>query len=173
MGEIKSTLEIIMEKSKGFTMTEEEKAAFQEKEVQGKVKGLFVKFMDNWLDLVALKNEIDTFDQKHRETAMHALIMECLHCLDPERDNAPILDVLEKVANLDIAVVNRGLTECQERLAHERSEQERSLAKSLEEQGISGTAVIPNTSADVSWVLHLKDTKEACRESLEALLLSK
>ncbi len=36
MGEIKSTLDIIMEKTKGLTMTEEEKGAFRKKEGEGK-----------------------------------------------------------------------------------------------------------------------------------------
>jgi hypothetical protein len=37
MGEIKSTLDIIMEKTRGLTMTAEEKREFQRKEVEGKV----------------------------------------------------------------------------------------------------------------------------------------
>ena len=36
MGEIRSTLDIIMEKTKGLTMTEEEKKDFIKKETEGK-----------------------------------------------------------------------------------------------------------------------------------------
>ena len=46
MGEIKSTMDIIMEKTKGLTMTEEEKAEYKHKELTGKVRGLIQKFLD-------------------------------------------------------------------------------------------------------------------------------
>ena len=55
MGEIKSTLDIIMEKTKGLTMTEEEKTAFKSKEMEGKVKGALQKFLDGILDVERLK----------------------------------------------------------------------------------------------------------------------
>ncbi len=38
MGEIRSTMDIIMEKAKGLTMTDEEKEAFRKKETEGKVR---------------------------------------------------------------------------------------------------------------------------------------
>jgi hypothetical protein len=38
MAEIKSTLDIIMERTKNLTMTDEEKASFRRKEAEGKVR---------------------------------------------------------------------------------------------------------------------------------------
>ena len=51
MGEIKSTLDIIMEKTKGLTMSEEERTSFKEKELTGKVKGLVQKYINGFLRL--------------------------------------------------------------------------------------------------------------------------
>ena len=43
MAEIKSTLDIIMEKAKKFSVTEEEKQGFKRQELEGKIKGLVQK----------------------------------------------------------------------------------------------------------------------------------
>ena len=58
MGEIKSTLDIIMEKTKGLTMSEEEKEAFQKKETEGKVRGFLQRYLDCVIDLERLKAEL-------------------------------------------------------------------------------------------------------------------
>ena len=49
MAEIKSTLDIIMEKAKKFSVTEEEKKGFKRQELEGKIKGLVQKALDGVL----------------------------------------------------------------------------------------------------------------------------
>ena len=58
MGEIKSTLDIIMEKTKGLTMTEEEKTEYRQQELTGKVRGLIQKFLEGVLKLEKFKVEV-------------------------------------------------------------------------------------------------------------------
>jgi len=54
MGEIRSTMDIIMEKAKNLTMSEEEKAEFNRKALQLKVKGLVQKFLDDLITLPSI-----------------------------------------------------------------------------------------------------------------------
>ena len=63
MGEIKSTLEIIMEKTKDLTLTEEEKKEFKQKDMAGKIKGIIQKFLDGTLDLNRFKTEIAVLEK--------------------------------------------------------------------------------------------------------------
>ena len=49
MAEIKSTLDIIMEKAKRFSVTEEEKKGFKRQELEGKIKGLVQKVCRRYL----------------------------------------------------------------------------------------------------------------------------
>ncbi|HUU81562.1 MAG TPA: hypothetical protein VMW90_08945 [Acidobacteriota bacterium] len=51
MREIKSTLEIIMEKAKGLTISADEKEAFQKSETEKKVRRLLQRFIDGLIDL--------------------------------------------------------------------------------------------------------------------------
>ncbi len=64
MAEIKSTLELIMEKTKNLTFSDEEKKALREKEVQGKVRGFITKFMDGVMNLDTLGQGIASFEKK-------------------------------------------------------------------------------------------------------------
>lgn len=47
MGEIKSTLDIVMEKTKHLSMTHEEKLANEKEEVQAAVRGLAQKYNES------------------------------------------------------------------------------------------------------------------------------
>ncbi|MCX5842099.1 MAG: hypothetical protein NTY16_11755, partial [Deltaproteobacteria bacterium] len=59
MAEIKSTLELIMERTKNLTMTEEEKENLQKKERAGKINGLVQKYLDRIISVKTLKSEIE------------------------------------------------------------------------------------------------------------------
>ena len=51
MSEVKSTMDIIMEKARNLTVTDEDKKEFAEKEVRGQIKGLFQKYLDGILSV--------------------------------------------------------------------------------------------------------------------------
>ena len=95
MGEIKSTLDIIMEKTKGLTMTDEEKKAFQKKEIEGKARGLLQKFLDSYIDLKGLKKEIAGLDEKRQIMIKEALRREGLARVKLDADNTKLFDLLE------------------------------------------------------------------------------
>ena len=62
MAEIKSTLDLIMEKTKGLTMSDEEKEAFQQKELETKLRGSLQKVMEGRLKLERFQMELDAFN---------------------------------------------------------------------------------------------------------------
>jgi len=64
MGEIRSTMDIIMEKAKGLTMSEEEKETFRKKETEGKVRGFLQRFLDGFIDAERLKDEIGSLGEE-------------------------------------------------------------------------------------------------------------
>ena len=107
MGEIKSTLDIIMEKTKDLTLTDEEKNAFQKSETEGKVRGILQKFLDGLMDSKRLKEEIIGLGDKQYSLAKEALLKECLDRMEPGADNTPLLEVLENAAGLDTDPVQK------------------------------------------------------------------
>jgi len=172
MAEIRSTLDIIMEKTKNLTLTEEEKKAFRKKEIEGKVKGLMLKFIDGLMDLNNLKMEISAIDEKNLEMAMEVVKKETLDRIDPEADNRRLLEILEQVAGIDTTPFERLLSDFNKDLDREKGIHEQRLMKQIQEKGISGSAVLPNIHAHQEWIQFVLDTKEKFRENMQVLVKS-
>ncbi len=167
MGEIKSTLEIIMEKTKGLTLTEEEKEAFRWKEVEGKVKGNLLKFLDGLMGIEELKKEIASFDGKGQDIAKEVIIKECVDRIDLEADNSPLFDVLEKVASVKTISFQKILLDFYRDLDRKRGVRGKALREEIQRKGISGSAVLPNLNADQEWTNYVLNAKERFREKVQ------
>ena len=170
MGEIKSTLEIIMEKTKGLTMSEEEKEAFRKKETEGKVRGLFQRFLDGFIDAERLKDEIGSLGEERYAVAREALLRECMGRMEPGADNTILLDALENAAGLDIARIKKIILDYNQDLEQQKMDRKQVLQKNLEGLGISGSAVIPNIHADQEWIRHLSEMNKGFQEKLKNIL---
>jgi hypothetical protein len=169
MGEIRSTMDIIMEKAKGLTMTEEEKEAFRNKETEGKVRGLFQRFLDGFIDAERLKDEIGSLGEKRYAMAREALIRECMGRMEPGADNTIFLDALENAAGLDIAPIKKIILDYNQDLEQQKMDRKKVLQKNLKGLGISGTAVIPNIHADQEWIKDLSEMNKGFRKKVETL----
>ncbi|MDY6970796.1 MAG: hypothetical protein SV775_00545 [Thermodesulfobacteriota bacterium] len=169
MAEIKSTLDIIMEKTRGLTMNDEEKRAFQKSEVEGKVGGAVQRFLDGLINRRRLTREIDALVEDYHEMATQAVIRECLDRIDPKRDNTPILDVLEDLGGLDPAPFREIIAESHRDLEQRKTDRQSALLSNLDKKGISGTAVIPNIEADREWARYVSETEKDLDAKLNLL----
>ena len=169
MGEIKSTLDIIMEKTKDLTMTDEEKKAFQKSEIEGKVRGILQKFLDGLMDSKRLKEEIIGLGETQYSLAKEALLRECLDRMEPGADNTPLLDVLENAAGLDADPVRKIMLEYERDFEQQKRDRTKILKKHLEDKKILGTAVVPNINSDKKWVQDLSEAKKGFQDKIKEL----
>lgn len=168
MAEIKSTMEIIMEKTKGLTLSEEEEAEVRQQELSGKVRGLIQKFLDSLLDLNKLKAEVDLLSDYPRDIVEEAIIEESLPHMELGEDNAPIYRVFEETLGMNSRPVLDIEGAYLERLEREKKVFETSLKEKIMEKGISGSAVIPNLEADPDWKQFLSDENETFRAQISS-----
>ncbi len=166
MGEIRSTLDIVMEKTKGLTMSEEEKRAFKEEEMAGKIKGLIQRFLDGVLDMERLKIEVAGLEEKDEDKVKVMIREESISKIEPGETNEPILRILEEVTGLETESVRTALKGFEGRLEQEKGVREKELIKSLDKKGISGSAVIPNIQADPEWAQHVSEMRDEFQEKL-------
>lgn len=171
MGEIKSTLDIIMEKTKDLTLTEEEKKAFRKKEIEGKVKGLILKFLDGLMNLKNLKKEITSIDEKDQEVVSQVIKTEFLSRIDPETENKFLFEILAHGAGVDTKPLQGFLSDFHQELDRERDFRKQELSKRILKKGISGSAVLPNIRSDQEWIHYAEDEKEIFLKKLQALLI--
>jgi len=166
VGEIRSTFDIIMEKTKGLTLSEEEKKAYKEQEMAGKVKGLVQKLLDGILDMDKLKIEVGALAENDKDMLIRMIREESIARIKLGGNNEPVLRVLEETTELDAAPIREFLKDFEGRLEREKGAREKRLNQRLEEQGISGSAVITNIKADPEWVQYVLEMREGFQEKL-------
>ena len=172
MGEIKSTLELIMEKTKGLTMSDEEKRAFKRREVSAKVKGLIQRFLDGIINIERLRIEASAIGENQEDLLRRVIIEESINRIVPGENNKPILEILGIVNGMDIDPVNEILIDFEQKFEREKDASEKLLRKKFEKRGISGSAVLPNLEVDPEWINYVSEFKVATQEKLKDLLLS-
>jgi hypothetical protein len=59
MGEIKSTLDLVLEKTKNLTLSSEEKETQKRKEIENRIKGMVQKYQDGILSQNQLKTDYE------------------------------------------------------------------------------------------------------------------
>lgn len=170
MGEIKSTMDIIMEKTKGLTMSEEEKSEYRQQKLTGKVRGLIQKFLDGILDLDKFKVEVALISDIQEDRVNRTVIEESISCMELGQQNEPIFRLLRETIGVDTGPVLEIEKAYMDRLEREKTVLEKSIKKKLKGKGISGSAVIPNIEADPDWKQYLSNENEAFRAKISSCL---
>ena len=180
MGEIKSALELAMERSKKYVVSDEEREEIKEKGMMQKATGLFHRFMGSHLSLHEMAREIERMDEKTRKRVEGMLLSQCVDALSLDEDPERLFSAIESMMDRDISDMKErfrnlfaGYHEEVEKAKQKTSLQ---LAEALKNERISGDAVVPNVEANdhwkevlgaigQAWRARLDEIKEALRKS--------
>jgi len=172
MAEIKSTLDIIMEKAKKFSVTEEEKQGFKRRELEGKIKGLVQKTLDGILDSERFQVELAGLQTKDMGLADPILKEELVARLEVEANSEALLMMLENAAGTASTAVKRVLGEFEKKAEKQKESRGKTLLDSFKKKGISGSAVIPNLDADPEWVRIKAEMRSELQEKIREQIKS-
>jgi len=150
MAEIKSTRDLIMERTKGLTMTDEEKKILHVRELRGKAKGWVQKCIDGIMGIPRLQEEIQQEKEKEPEL-MFTLFQELLERIDPDGENELLLQMMESVLGRDTVRLRELIDSFRTDLAEKIREKTVNAKNDLAQQNISGSAVAPNLDRDPAW----------------------
>ncbi|MGC8492822.1 MAG: hypothetical protein ACP5SH_13900 [Syntrophobacteraceae bacterium] len=169
MAEIKSTLELVLERTQHLHMTEEDKRKQSEKEFSEALCRLVSKQLDGQLGLERFKDELGRLDELDGARTMRAAAEICGR-IDPASDNSALLDLIEKGLGLDVSGMETALKRFGEKL---RAAEDLAAEKNrtvLLQRGVSGAAVIPNLDADAQWQEKRREMVETVKGELAAQL---
>jgi hypothetical protein len=169
MGEIRSTLDIIMEKTKGLAMTAEERKTIQRNEIEGKVRGLIQRYLDGALGLEKLRDEIAAMEGDRQDLAVESLKQECNH-FDPDGDASPYLKILETVLKADTGPVKKVLSAYHDKMDQRKRSWEARAMERLRRRDMSGSALVPNLRADPAWLDVVSREKAAFHEKISTVI---
>lgn len=168
MGEIKSTLELIMEKTKGLTATEEEKKAFHREETEKRVRGLVQRYLDGFMGVEEVRRETAGLEEEQQACAKESLVRICAERMDPDADNTPLFKLIEDVTGRDSGPFRELVGAYGSETAQEMRRAEAAFGEVIKKRGIRGSAVIPNVNADARWMQWLRSRKERLQKDLMA-----
>ena len=152
MGEIKSTLDLVLEKTKDLTLSSEEKKAQKQKEIENRIKGLLQKYQDGLLSKSELKSEYEILKKNYKMSENDALINAIKGRLEPDRDNQPLLELMHECCAIGTTEIETIIEHFKEaKLAAEKDRMERLKELLAQQHGISGSAVVPNLGKDEKW----------------------
>jgi hypothetical protein len=149
MGEIKSTLDLVLEKTRHLTLSSVEKEEIELREALKKVSGYLSRYRDGVLSLEALLKEMRSLAPEIRDRVRQALA------------EPGWTDVL--------AGVRRCRTEVRKALEAARGSVEGRMLAQLAAAGIRGSAVAVKTGGDPQWIAMNQNLMRPCEDRLEAL----
>jgi hypothetical protein len=149
MGEIKSTLDLVMKKTEHLNLSAEERQEQINIEIEKRIKGLLQKYQDQTLS----KNDLDTeFTKLKKEFSFSddtPVVNSILKELDLNKDNYKLLALLNNYCGKDSAAIESVLNEYEDEINSAASYRMVQLREDLAKRHfISGSAVVPNLQAE-------------------------
>ena len=169
MGEIKSTLDLVFEKTRNLTLSDEEKLSLAHEELDKKVQGLCNRYLDNFFPASRLKDEMEKIASNDRELAYNFLKNYLFSRFDLDSDNSLIVSALSEIAKWGITSLKNLQKEYNsEKEGTKKAVTEKSLL-ALKESGVSGSAVVVNLDNIPEWNEFLKTLRKRYQERLQTI----
>jgi hypothetical protein len=172
VAEIKSAIELAMEKTKGLHLSREEKEKLQEEELHSKAHTLVNRFLEVDFHLKEVEKELSKYDPLQREKLEKLIVQYLTEAIQLDRDNDLIFQGIEFFQEKRKSII-RKIRELMEgyrkRREKEYQKTERDLLTKLEQQGISGSAVQPKIEGSREWEDALAKFKQPFEDQLQTL----
>ena len=178
MGEIKSTLELAMERTKKFAISEKEKEEMKQKEALQKATGLFHRYREGHLSLNEILKQIEKMEKKTAATVKELLLSQWIDALSLGDGDERIFKGIESLKGRNLDELKQKfhylLSQYQVVKGTIKEEVRVQFTKDLRRDGIYGSAVEPkleggelwkkeNEKLDYSYKMKLEEIKEPLR----------
>ena len=152
MAEIKSTLDLVMEKTKNLSLSSEERQTQKTQEIESRIRGLLQKYMDEALRADHFKSEYQKL-QKDYDLPDHTHLITGLGGqIELGADNQNLFELLAEFGVSETGGLTSVLQEFQT-VRDTAADQRRGILKDQLAQThfVSGSAVVPNLENDDEW----------------------
>jgi hypothetical protein len=167
MGEIKSTLDLIMERTKNLSMSSEEKEEVRRQDWLKKARGWIQKFLDDQIELDKIKGQV--LSQAPPEGWEKMLKGELINGLEPGGDNERRYLLLKTLLNLPPAPYEALLEAFTHKVDQEKDRYRKEQKKHWAGQEISGSALVPNQDRNPAWKQFFEQARQDCKEKIAGL----
>ena len=167
MGEIKSTLDLVLEKTKNLTLSSEEKEEQKQKEIENRIKGMMQKYQDGILPKNQLITDYEILKKDYNILRNNTLILQIIKRIEPDQDNQPLLEVLQECCTVDTAAIETIIENFRKTYLTAWQSRMEGLKEDLAQQNkITGSAVLPNLDADKQWRQKTREMRAGYEDQL-------
>ena len=167
MGEIKSTLDLVLEKTKNLTLSSEEKEEQKQKEIEKRIKGMMQKYQDGILSQNQLLTDYEILKKDYNVSQNNSLIIEITKRIEPDRDNQLLLELLQACCAIDTAAIETIIENFRKTyLTASQNRMERLKEDLAQHYNISGSAVLPNLGVDEQWQQETREMRAGYEDQL-------
>lgn len=171
MAEIKSTLDLVLERTRHLTLSAVEKGEIEVREALKKVSGYLSRYRDGVLSLEALLKEMRGLAPEIRDRVRGEMARQMSLALNLSPDTDTLIPALEALADPGwtdlLAGVRQCRTEVREALTAARGSAEGRVLAELAAAGIRGSAVAVKIEGDQQWIAMKQKLMKPCEERLE------
>jgi len=172
VAEIKSAIELAMEKTKGMHLSREEKEKIKEEELYSRAQGLVNRFLEADFHLKEVEKDLAKYEpgqREHMEKLMLHYLRDAIHL---DRDNDLIfqgIEAFDKTSKNTIKKIKEVVESYRQRQEKEYKQAEKVLLKKLEREEISGSAVQPRVEGSQEWQEAMNKFKPTFEDQLHTL----
>jgi hypothetical protein len=180
VGEIKSTLELAMERTKKFAISEKEKEEIKQKEIVQKAMSFFHRYCEGQISLNEILKEIEKLEKKAATAVKELLLSQWIDALALDDEDAErILKGMESLKRRNMDEIKERfynlLSQYQEEKKKLKEKVRGQIIEALKKDGIYGTSVEPkfegseiwkkeNEKLDNAYNMKLEEIKEQLRQ---------
>jgi len=173
MGEIKSTLELAMERTKKFAISEKEKEEIKQKEVSQKATSLFHRYREGFLPLNDILKEIEKMEKKTATMVKESLLSQWVDALSLEDDDERTLKAIESLKGGSIDEVKQKFHSLLSQYLNEKEKVKEKVkvqfTEALRKDGIYGSAVEPKLEGTELWKKENEKLDHSYKKKLEEI----
>jgi hypothetical protein len=173
VGEIKSTLELAMEKTKKFAISEKEREEMKKKEVLQKAASLFHRYREGYLPLNDILKQVERMEKKTATTVKEFLLSQWIDALSLDGGGEGILNGVESLGKRNIDEVkqkfHRLVSQYQGEKEKVKEKVKAQRREVLKKEGIYGSAVEPNLEGSELWKKEEEKLDQSYRTKLEEI----
>ncbi len=170
MAEIKSALELALEKSRKYAISDEEREKIREKEFLQKAMGLFNRFKEGHLSTNEVTREIEKMDEKTGERVKAILLSQWVDHLTLDSISERFLDAFESLKGRSLKEIREKfgnlLAAYRSEIGEVRQKLSLEMAEKLKAEGIGGDAVEPHVEGSEDWKERVERVNRSHRERL-------
>jgi len=171
MAEIKSTLELAMERTKKISITREEKEAIRRKETVQKATGMFHRYLEDRISLPEILKEIERTEDKAGAAIREMLCSQWIDAVSLDVENEKFLRGIESLQGGNVDAARQELRVLCSQYGKEkdeaRQEMRTRLREALRKDGIYGSAVVPHVEESTEWKERLGTMEHAFGGEIE------